>query len=276
MRIVFSAIKKNEQLDWVIGAGARSFLFSFEDKKVVNQFKHLSENYSHLPLFLFLDSGAFSTFNRGLKVNIDEYVDYIGRIKQVVSPNFEFYAFNLDVIPHIKGGPKPTLAQVQDAAKKGIDNWHYIKSKGHSTINVHHMYEGNDILERILNECNDQNLIGVSPANDASLPQRNEWLRGVFAYTKDKVRTHCLGLTAKDSLEVFPVFSADSSTWLNPSKYGELMIYDRLEKWPKKDLSKETVFYYDEEGKSKPAFKYFLHLEKYITELWEGKGVKFN
>lgn len=275
MRIVFSAIKKKEQLDWVINEGARSFLFSFEDKKVINQFKHLAENYSHLPLFIFLDSGAFSTFNRGLKVDIDEYAEYIGKIKQIIPANFEFYAFNLDVIPH-KKGTKPTLSQLNDAAKKGIENWYHIKSKGHSTIHTYHMYEDISIFKTILKECNDYELVGISPANDASLNARNEWLKTVFAEVKNKTRTHCLGLTAKESLEEFPCYSADSSTHLNTARFGELFIYDKLEKWPKKDMNKENIFYYDFEGKGKTAFKYFLHLEKYITELWEGKGIKFN
>lgn len=274
MRIVFSAIKKNEQLDWVIEQGGRSFLFSFEDKKVINQIKYLSEKYAHLPLFLLSDSGAFSAWNSKKKINIDEYCEFIGKVKTIVPKNFEVHYFNLDVIPHIKG-TKPTKEQLDTAPKKGIENWHYIKSKGHSTVNTYHHGEPIEILRRIIKECNDNNLVGVSPANDFSVEQRNQFLKETFAEIKDTVRTHCLGLTAKESMETFPVFSADSSSWLNMGKYMEGFNYKQLIKMPHLNRAPETIFWYEEKGMAKPSFKYFLHLEKYITELWNLKGVKW-
>lgn len=265
MRIVFSAVKKEEQLKWLLDEGARSFLFSFEDKKVIKQVEFLSQ-FKDLPIFIYIDSGAFSIFNRGAKIDLNEYVDFIGKVKKVAHPSHEMYFFNMDVIPH-KKGTKPSKQQIDTAANKGIENWHFIKDKGHSTIHTFHQFESLDILRRIIKECNDFNLIGISPANDQSLPSRNEWLKMVFGEVKDTVRTHCLGLTAKDSIEAFPCFSADSSSWINQARYMEGFDYKNLIKMPHTYRTPETIFWYDYENKAKPALKYYIHLEKYITEL---------
>lgn len=273
MRIVFSAVKKEEQLKWLLDEGARSFLFSFEDKKVIKQVEFLSQ-FKDEKLLIFIDSGAFSIFNRGAKIDLNEYVHFIDRVKKIAYSGHEMYFFNMDVIPHIKG-TKPTKQQIDTAAKKGIENWNFIKSKGHSTIHTFHQFEGIDILRQIIKECNDFNLVGISPANDQSLNSRNEWLKTVFAEIKDSVRTHCLGLTAKDSVEIFPCFSADSSSWINQSRYMEGFDYKKLIKMPHTDRTPETLFWYDYEGKAKQSLKYYLHLEKYITELWKLKGVNW-
>jgi hypothetical protein len=78
MRIIFSAVKKNELLDWLVAHGATSYLFSYEDKKVINQVENLS-TYTHKKFLILIDSGAFSAWNRGLKIDIDHYVEFIDK-----------------------------------------------------------------------------------------------------------------------------------------------------------------------------------------------------
>lgn len=273
MKIIFSAVKKNELLDFLLENGARSYLFSYEDKKVIKQIQYLNE-FKKEKLLILIDSGAFSAWNRGLKIDINHYCDFISKVKALNSPH-EIYFINLDVIPHVKG-TKPTPEQIEVACKKGIENWHYIKSKGHSTIHTFHQFDGWDYLKQIIAECNDHNYIGISPANDQSLKSRDKWLAEVFSIVKDTVRTHCLGLTAKDSLEKFPVFSADSSSWINVGRFGELFDWLTLEKIPKKDLTKYNLLWYAPEGDFNEAFKYYINLEKHATKLWAQKGVKWN
>ena len=270
MKIIFSAVKKNELLDWLVSNGAKSFLFSYEDKKVFQQVEHLS-TYKDEKFLILIDSGAFSAWNRGLVIDIDHYIEFIEKVKKIETVH-DIYFINLDVIPH-KKGTTPTKEQIDIACKKGIENYHYIKGKGHSTIHTFHQFEDLKYLDLIVNECNDFNYIGISPANDQSLESRNLWLTSVYSKIKDKVRTHVLGLTAKDSLEMFPCYSADSSSWINVARFGELFDYDELIKIPKKNLDKNNLLYYSSDPYY--AFKYYINLEKHITNLWKTRGINW-
>lgn len=269
MKIFFSAVKKNHELQFLVENGAKNFLFSFEDPKVIKNIEFLND-FANPEITIIVDSGAFSAFNRGAKIDIDKYCEFIGKVKELAKN--KVYFFNLDVIPHIKG-TTPTKQQLETAASKGIENWKYIRNKGHATIHTYHQFEGKEILDRILNECNELNYIGISPANDQSLQSRNKWLSETFFLLRNTVRTHCLGLTAKESLEIFPVYSADSSSHLNVSRFGELFDYKRLIKEPKKDMNRHNIFYYDEKCTHEYSFKYYINLEKYVSSLWSKKGV---
>jgi hypothetical protein len=273
MKIIFSAVKKNEILDWLVTNGAKSFLFSYEDKKVFHQVEHLA-TYKEEKFLILIDSGAFSAWNRGLKIDIDHYVEFIEKVKKIQTIH-NVYFINLDVIPHTKG-TVPTKKQIEDACLKGIENYHYIKSKGHSTIHTFHQFEDFKYLERIIKECNDYNYIGISPANDQSVESRNEWLKKVFNLVKNDVRTHVLGLTAKESLEKFPCYSADSSSWINVGRFGELFDFNELEKIPKKNLDRNNLLYLDPHCDYQDAFKYYINLEKYITQLWKLRRIEWN
>lgn len=272
MRIFFSAVKKNQDLDWLVENGANSFLFSYEDKKVINQVAHLA-NFKERKLMILIDSGAFSAWNRGLVIDINHYIDFIEKVKKIDTIH-QIYFINLDVIPH-KKGTKPTKEQIRLACEKGIENYHYIKSKGHSTIHTFHQFEDFKYLDKIIKECNDLNYIGISPANDQSVQSRNAWLESVFYRIKNNVRTHVLGLTAKDSLEKYPAYSADSSSWINVSRFGELFDFNELEKIPKKDLSKNNLLYYAVDGSAEAAWKYYINLEKHITNLWQQRKINW-
>lgn len=273
MRIIFSAVKKNELLDWLVANGAKSFLFSYEDKKVFQQVEHLA-TYTDEKFLILIDSGAFSAWNRGLVIDIDHYVEFIEKVKKIQTIH-DIYFINLDVIPHVKG-TKPTQEQIITACEKGIENYHYIKSKGHSTIHTFHQFEDFKYLERIVKECNDYNYIGISPANDQSVESRNIWLGQVYSKIRNNVRTHVLGLTAKDSLEQFPCYSADSSSWINVGRFGELFDYHELEKIPKKNLTRNNLLYYDPKTDFYEAFKYYINLEKHITNLWNARGIHWS
>ena len=273
MRIIFSAVKKNELLDWLITNGAKSFLFSYEDKKVFQQVEHLA-TYTDEKFLILIDSGAFSAWNRGLVIDINHYIEFIEKIKKINTIH-DIYFINLDVIPHVKG-TKPTQEQIEIACEKGIENYHYIKSKGHSTLHTFHQFEDLKYLHQIVKECNDYNYIGISPANDQSIESRNEWLGKVFLEIKDTVRTHVLGLTAKDSLERFPCYSADSSSWINVGRFGELFDYHELEKIPKKNLTRNNCLYYDPSTDFYEAFKYYINLEKHVTNIWKARGINWS
>lgn len=273
MRIVFSAVKKNDLLDKLYHLGSRSFLFSYEDKKVINQINYLN-TFKNDKFLILIDSGAFSAWNRGLEIDIDEYIDFMKQV-ELLNTHHELYFINLDVIPH-KKGTTPTPQQIESACLQGIENYKYIKSKGFDTIHTFHQFDDFKYLHHILEQCNGNNYIGISPANDQSLKSRINWLKQVYSIVRNKTRTHMLGLTAIDCLEQIPVYSADSSSWINIKRFGELFNFDELQKIPKRDMDANNIIYYDFEQTCEDTFKYYIRLEQYVTKLWTKKGVIWN
>lgn len=275
MKIYISAVKKNERIDVLYELGVRNFLFSYEDKKVINQIQYMADSLEQ-PCTILVDSGAFSAWNRGLVIDIDHYIEFIETVKGMAT-HHTIYFIGLDVIPHEKGKGRPTLERVRASAMKGIENWHYIKSKGHATIQTYHQFEDTDILDIILKECNELNYIGISPANDQSVKSRNRWLEDVFYHIRDTTRTHVLGLTAHASMEKFPAYSADSSSWLNAVKFGELFNDRDISKPGRtQHLERNNIFYHDPKMEFFNSILYYMRLERYITKLWAQRGIKWN
>ena len=277
MRIFFSAVKHREIFDYIYAQGGRSFLFSYEDPKGATEMV-LYAGRKKEELTILIDSGAFTAWNSGLKVSIDSYRLFREGLNfnlGLEGITHKVHYINLDVIPH-KKGTTPTKQQTLDACKKGVENYYWLFDRGMHTLHTFHQFDPWEYLEIILEHCNTDNYICISPANDQSLEARLEFMRLCYRIIPEGVRVHVLGLTARESLETYPVYSADSSTWLNPSKYGELFDYHRLLKINKEQgLTRHNARYLDHTGHNKYAIKYFVNLEKHATNLWKLRGLNW-
>lgn len=273
MKMFFSAVQTDWLLDWLIDRGVTNFLFSYEDKAPLVRVKHLAK-YTEKPLTILIDSGAFTAWNRNSEISVHEYMDFIEKVKSVKCVhNIQF--LNLDVIPHVKG-TIATPEQIARACERGIKNYHYLKECGHTTIHTFHQFENFAYLDLIIKECNDLNYIGISPANDQSVECRTEWLKDVFYRIRTDVHTHILGLTAKEMLEQIPCYSADSSSWKNVQRFGDIFDYHNLEKTSKTNLSKYNCLYYNPNGEFYDALNYYINLEKHITSVWNSREIHWN
>ena len=69
--------------------------------------------------------------------------------------------------------------------------------------------------------------IGVSPANDRSTKEKNEWFEIVFRMigqsSNPNVKTHAFGMTSLPVLERYPFTSADSTSWIMTGANGGIM-----------------------------------------------------
>ena len=267
MKIYFSAVKNAEQIKYLLSLGADSFLFTYDTPKVsFENICYLEKYILDRTLNILVDSGAFSAWNAGTETSLRDYTGFIKSVKMKNKKHNVIFV-NLDVIPH-KKGTTATIEQINKAAEKGIRNCAQLMEAGIQTMHIFHQFEDFRILDRILKEYNPHNYIGISPANDVSIPARNEWLRKVYYKLQSKTKTHLFGLTAKDSLMTFPAYSADSSSWLNVSKYGELFDFKHLVKINKTQCSRYNALYYDEELTFYNAYKYYIRLQNYLTKLW--------
>lgn len=157
---------------------------------------------------IFLDSGAYSAFSRGISINIDDYISFIKKYEDKLT----VYA-NLDVI----GDPEATY-----------ENQKYMESKGLMPLPCFHYGESIKWLKRYLEDGHDYLALGgMVPISTKDLMH---WLDGVWSdHLTDKkgmpiVKVHGFGMTSHKLLIRYPWYSVDSTSWLMGSRNGSVVI----------------------------------------------------
>jgi hypothetical protein len=192
---------------------------------------------------LFLDSGAYTGWNKGVPVNVDDYIDFINCVKwdkkqteekylaqrekhaDYEKDEFELIA-NLDVIPGKPGVPD-TPDDLKNAAEEGWANMLYMESKGINVVHIFHQGEDFKWLEKLSEH---QEYIGISPNNLATTPEKRLWLDRVFDFLSDgkggcRNKTHGFGVSSLILMERYPWFSCDSSTWSMGRRTGTIKMF---------------------------------------------------
>jgi len=186
-----------------------------------------------------LDSGAFSAWNSGTAIDLDQYIAYIKAHAEFID-----YYVALDVIPG-SFGVTPSPEEVEVSAQKSWNNLLYMQSEGLEPVPVFHMGEQFKWLRRMVEHgCK---YIGISPANDRTTSAKREWLDRVFDEITDKdgwpiVKTHAFGVTAIDLLIRYPWYSADSTTWIMIAARGRILV--PVWEGGKWDFNKKAKIYY--------------------------------
>ncbi len=189
---------------------------------------------------LMLDSGAFSVFTKGVSVDIDQLITFI---KQY-SPE---QAIQLDVI----GNEEQTW-----------DNFLYMK-RFTDVLPVISYGASRKHIERVLNSTSEYICLGglVPYAKDKKTLMN--WLNYIYSFPQVKSKkVHCLGITTKTILETYPFYSCDSSSWLCSRRYPASTPVMRF---------RQKTMHYSKISKFDIVEQ--LKLEKYITDLWEVRGI---
>lgn len=152
---------------------------------------------------VFLDSGAFSAFTKGIHVDIEEYC--------------RFCRDNADIIE---------VASVLDAVGDPLKTWQnqkIMESLGVNALPCFHYGEDERYLEHYVENYPHITLGGMVPISTRDL---FVWLDHIFAkYITDasggaRVRVHGFGMTSIPLMERYPWFSVDSSSWVQFSSFG--------------------------------------------------------
>lgn len=160
-------------------------------------FADLVEILGYKPEIL-LDSGAYTAFNKGKIIRLEDYMDFIERNREYIT-----HYISLDVIQDISG----TLA-----------NYRRLKDNGYNPIPVFHYRSDERILEYYIE--NGESYIALG----ATVPIKNKSI--VAEWTQDlcmrypEIKFHVLGSSSKKILEKCSIYSADSSTWIMQSAMG--------------------------------------------------------
>lgn len=162
---------------------------------------------------VFLDSGAFSAFSMGVKVDLPKYCDYIHR--------------NLDIIEHVDGQP---LASVLDAIGDADGTWHNqraMEDLGVRPLPCYHYGEPVEVLQYYIENYSYITIGGMVPI---STPQLKLWLDRLWKdYLTDEngfpiVKVHGFGLTSLPLMMRYPWYSVDSSTWVQWAANGMILV----------------------------------------------------
>lgn len=176
------------------------------------------------------DSGAFSAWTRGEVVALDQLIEWCR--KQIAShPSFQVIA--LDVIPGTPGGNgAPSPAERERAMAESLANGDAMRAAGLRIMEVFHVFEPMSHLDLLLDRRQPGEVIGLGGLVGRSRDVRRAFCDSVFAHVRDRYRgwrgippMHGLGVAPRSqpgALAIrYPWWSIDSTTWLNPRKYGQ-------------------------------------------------------
>lgn len=156
---------------------------------------------------LFLDSGAFSAWTKGAKIDIQEYIQFIKEHEDVIN----VYA-NLDVI----GDASATYKNQQIMEEAGL-----------SPLPVFHYGSSEKYLKRYLKKHSYISLGGMVPISTSALVS---WLDHIFTnYLTNTtgmpiVKVHGFGLTSLRLMLRYPWYSVDSTSWIVTGRLGSIYV----------------------------------------------------
>lgn len=152
---------------------------------------------------LFLDSGAYSAWSKGVEIDIQKYISFIKKYKKYI----DVYAV-LDSIGDAEL-TKKNQEIMEEAGLEPLPCFHY----GEDLSYLKHYVDNYDFIA----------LGGMVPVSNNKLAQ---WLDNLFSnYLTDKegipkVKVHGFGMTSIPLITRFPWYSVDSTSWVLTGRFG--------------------------------------------------------
>ena len=169
-----------------------------------------------------------------------------------------------------------TKQNIDDAAKRSVDNAEFLLDQGLEVIPVHHQGDPLEIFPHYLSIAS---YVGISPANDMGFPSRREYVKSLLPFVEDLKAPppcHSFGNVSEKVLCDFPFYSGDAASWKQTIYYGNDWAigggksYERQQDYSKvrsRIRGQNTSLFME-------GIKKFLAFEKQMTKLWQMRGVK--
>lgn len=170
---------------------------------------------------LVIDSGAYSAWNSGKAIDLEEYCDWLEDKHDLL-----WHYYSLDAIPGRKGqGYAPTRVQIDKASKLGWKNYTRMLDRGLKPVPVFHQFEDYRWLDRIIET--EPDLIGISPNKAVPMNDRIQWTNHFFNYVcggkpYPARKYHGLGISGPRLVYRFPWYSIDTTAPLLGAGRAEL------------------------------------------------------
>lgn len=202
------------------------------------------------PNNLMLDSGAFSVWNTGDVLDIEEYIEFCHEYGHL----FETIV-SLDAIPGKPAAPsdrqqkyqkdpeklKKALARWnnmpelshEDAAEQSFRNWIRMKEAGIDAMPVFHRGEDSGLLQRYLDAGADYIGIGGIAVDKTkgnfNIVKGAGFLQEVFTELCNRdgypiVKTHGFGITKISTIRKYPWYSVDSTSFMKAPSFGVIYV----------------------------------------------------
>lgn len=186
--------------------------------------------------YILLDSGAYSVWRSGAKVDPTKFVEYCRTVK-----DWTLACVNLDTIPGAWGA-RATPQQVEDACQESFDMWERLRDTGAHMMPVYHQTDHISWLHRYIDAG--AKYIGISPTDSFAPPIRHQWLIDIHQYMRDAgirlnkdVFTHGLGVFSPRAVMPTEVgsnigfWSADASTLIRYIAIKRILIPKTDPEW---------------------------------------------
>lgn len=163
---------------------------------------------------IFLDSGAFSAFTKGVEINMKEYCQYIQK--------------NEDIIEKVDGMVCASVLDGIGDPLKTYQNQMAMEGLGVRPLPCFHYGEDERYLDYYAANYPYITIGGMVPI---STPQLFLWLDRIWenhlcdGAGRPKVKVHGFGLTTMSLVERYPWYSVDSSSWVQVARTGGMMLY---------------------------------------------------
>lgn len=169
----------------------------------------------------FIDSGAYSAMTKGIKINIDDYIEFINTYDEHI-----ILACQWDIIPDKNTDP-------ETSAKKTWENFLYMRQRVNNPdklLYVWHSAEDIKWLEQALNLEPRIEYMALGGLVGKSVKQRDAAMKLCFdtiANSKNPdICVHAFGMSNRKLLKKYPFTSADSTSWLQPVRFGNINALD--------------------------------------------------
>ncbi len=201
-KIFLASIMETMDIELYLSMGGRHILLSYAMMKPkfktgeVKLKEFCTSSDGSATAEILLDSGAFSAYTQGLKLNIDEYAKFVDMHKP------DLY-INLDVI----GDDVATMK-----------NQEYLEKIGLHPMPVYHARDPEWMIDEYVKKYK---LIGLGGRSTKTNKEFVHFLRSIIArYPNNDF--HCLGCNDRNFLLFNNYYSADATTWNIGSIKGEI------------------------------------------------------
>lgn len=208
---IIYAVNSKDQIRVVSSRGLYNYLMSYF---YLNQRRTLKELLEHIKLLqpagsiFMLDSGAYSAWRSGKKVNLWAYIEFIKKWHE-----FFTHIVALDVIDN------PVLSEVNHRIMQ-----EELKEYDLKIMPVFQSGEPWATLDYMVEQG--YKYIGISPNNNWVEAQKREWLAQVFSrwdFEKLGIWTHGFGYQSPSGIALFPFTSCDAASWRIAAAFGRVI-----------------------------------------------------
>lgn len=213
--------------------------YALDSKQLLPYFKE-KKDYD-----LLIDSGAFSIYNSGKSIDIDDYKNFILQYPK------KWNYINLDVIPPRSA----TKKQINKCAEEGYENYIYLKKYIKNLLPVYHYGEDIKFFKKY---CNETDYIGINIKRVNRGITDIEYYDSIFNISKTNIKIHCLGMTNIPHLLRYPFYSTDSVS------YARFKVSQKSSYWVAANHLRSFLFI---------NLRYWKYIETQITNIWKERGV---